>query len=170
MKISDLVFRKASAADHTAILDLYRKVIAEMRRLEIDQWDEIYPANDPCIDSDILSGNMFVFEYRNRMAGVFVLDDTCDREYMVGTWKYPDAPFLTIHRFCVHPDFQHLGIGTQAMCQIEQTARERNVRTLRLDVYSMNPYSMNMYTKLGFIKVGQVLWRKGIFYLMEKVI
>ncbi|MDP4147194.1 MAG: GNAT family N-acetyltransferase, partial [Bacillota bacterium] len=37
-----------------------------------------------------------------------------------------------------------------------------------LDVFSLNPFALKMYYKQGYIKVGEVNWRKGKFYLMEK--
>ncbi|MNN59613.1 hypothetical protein D3C81_1747410 [compost metagenome] len=36
------------------------------------------------------------------------------------------------------------------------------------DAFSQNPYALRMYEKLNYHTVGEVQWRKDLFYLMEK--
>lgn len=42
--------------------------------------------------------------------------------------------------------------------------------SVRLDVFSKNPYAIRLYENNSYEKRGNVCWRKGEFYLMEKKI
>ena len=53
---------------------------------------------------------------------------------------------------------------------IEDILRTRGIETIRLDAFSLNPIALKMYEKLGYQRVGEVTWRKGLFYLFEKKI
>ncbi len=46
--------------------------------------------------------------------------------------------------------------------------RDRGIESVRLDAFSLNPYALRMYEGLGYKKVGEANWRKGLFYLFEK--
>ena len=54
------------------------------------------------------------------------------------------------------------------MGAVEAWARERGYRDIRLDAFSLNPQALRMYDRLGYAKRGEAVWRKGLFYLMEK--
>jgi ribosomal protein S18 acetylase RimI-like enzyme len=54
------------------------------------------------------------------------------------------------------------------MLMIEELLREKGVESIRLDAFSLNPVALGMYNRLGYKKVGEVIWRKGLFYLFEK--
>ena len=47
---------------------------------------------------------------------------------------------------------------------------EGGKRAIRLDAFSKNPFALKMYIALGYTVVGEARWRKGLFYLMEKVL
>lgn len=168
--MSQLSFREARQSDAPAILDLYQEAILEMEKHGIFQWDEHYPANMDSIENDIRDNEMMVAEKDDQIAAVYVLNDEYDEAYKQGHWQAPHLAFLVIHRLCVHPQFQHSGIGTVIMQYIEQTCQQRRVGAIRLDVYSKNPLAIRMYDKLGFAKVGEATWSKGNFLLMEKIL
>jgi predicted GNAT family acetyltransferase len=39
-----------------------------------------------------------------------------------------------------------------------------------LDAFSLNPFALRLYEKIGYVRVGEANWRKGLFYLYEKKI
>ena len=75
---------------------------------------------------------------------------------------------MVIHRLCVSPHMQGQGVGTRMMQMIERMLCKQGIQSIRLDAFSKNPYSLKLYQKLGYSTVGEALWRKGLFYLMEK--
>lgn len=162
-----LSIRKADSRDLDQIFDLFRKAIRVMNNLGIHQWDIFYPTKK-ILRTDISEGQLYVCETEGRIASVFVLNEEYDAVYDQADWKYPDGRFAIIHRLCVHPDFQRIGVGSETLRLIEDLAREKGYSSLRLDVFSQNPYSNRMYAKLGYEKTGEAHWRKGIFWLMEK--
>ena len=60
------------------------------------------------------------------------------------------------------------GLARQAMARMEKNARDQGFDSVRLDVFSQNLHAQRLYEKLGYKRTGEVRFRKGIFYLMEK--
>jgi ribosomal protein S18 acetylase RimI-like enzyme len=56
------------------------------------------------------------------------------------------------------------------MLYIEDYLKSKNINSIRLDAFSKNLIALRLYNKLGFKKVGEVNFRKGLFILFEKVI
>lgn len=53
---------------------------------------------------------------------------------------------------------------------IENWVKCRGIKAVWLDVFSGNPYAMKLYADSGYSKVGIADWRKGRFFLKEKLI
>jgi len=164
---SEITIRKANGKDMNTVLEIFKKAINVMNTNGILQWDDIYP-DEQILNEDIENNQMFLGEIDGKIVSVFVLNQECDEEYENGNWRYQRSPFAVIHRFCVNPNFQNNGIGTKTMNIIEEMLKENSIETIRLDTFSLNTYALKMYEKLGYNKVGEVSWRKGIFYLLEK--
>ena len=73
-----------------------------------------------------------------------------------------------LHRLCVNPQLQGRDLARQAMARMEKTALEQGFDSVRLDVFSQNLHAQRLYERLGYRRTGEVRFRKGIFYLMEK--
>lgn len=161
--------RKAAIEDLHCITDIFKRAIGEMDVNGIPQWDEIYP-NEEIIRDDIRIGQMYAVLQNGDIVSVFVLNQECDKEYLDAKWRYPNASYQVIHRLCVNPTYQNKGIGRETMLSIEGLLRRDGIDTIRLDAFSKNPFALRMYERLGFKKVGEANWRKGLFYLYEKKI
>lgn len=118
MNTANMRFRKAVSNDLDHIMMLIKRAIAHMQELEIYQWDEIYPARAD-FEADLQKHTLYVGVVNEQIAAVFVLNETYDPEYMVAEWKYPDRPYIILHRLCVDPKFQHQGIGGQTLQFVE---------------------------------------------------
>jgi len=163
----ELKLRKAELNDFKSVFDVYTLAIQVMKDMGIDQWDEIYPGEDIII-KDIKNQHMYIGEIDNQIASIVVLNNEYDEEYKEADWKYKDSSFLIVHRLCVNPSFQGKGIGRQTMLLVEKKLSQEGIETIRLDAFSLNPVALKMYNSLGYEKVGEVTWRKGLFYLFEK--
>lgn len=84
--------------------------------------------------------------------------------------KRKNLTYKIIHRLCVNPAFQNKGVGTATVNYIEKQVKNENTKSIRLDVFSKNPQAIHLYEKFGYKKVGEADWRKGRFYLMEKIL
>jgi len=167
MMKEEMTVRKAVPGDLDAVSALFRSAIAVMDESGIPQWDEVYPAESD-FKNDIEKGQMFLCEYGSRVAAVFVLNRQRDGEYQNGAWRFDEDGSAELHRLCVDPAFQNRGVGAQTVRLAEALLRERSTESVRLDAFSKNPYALRLYEKLGYRRVGEANFRKGLFYLYEK--
>jgi ribosomal protein S18 acetylase RimI-like enzyme len=85
-------------------------------------------------------------------------------------WSFKEGRFAVIHRLCVHPDFQGKGLAKKTMQLAQEMLKREGYGSIRLDTFSKNPIARRLYEHLGFSYVGEVNFRKGLFYLMEKAL
>ena len=157
----------ATMSDLPKVVAVYECAIQHMNENGIYQWDEKYP-NEKILRDDIIAQNLHLYIVENKIASVFVLNKECDPEYSVGNWTDNEASFAVVHRLCVHPHFQHKGIGTRTMLTAEALLMNRGLQSVRLDAFSENPAALRLYEKLGYQRTGSVRFRKGLFFLFEK--
>jgi ribosomal protein S18 acetylase RimI-like enzyme len=159
--------RKAELKDLNIIIDIFRNAINVMNYNSIDQWDEIYPTNT-ILEQDILRKQMYAVIKDDTIVSVVVVNNEFDEQYKNGNWQYDNERFAVVHRLCVNPIYQNQKIGKETMIMIEDLLRKEGIQSIRLDAFSLNPYALKMYETLGYQKVGEANWRKGLFYLFEK--
>lgn len=159
--------RKAELEDLNIIIEIFSNAIITMNNKNINQWDEIYPTS-MILEQDILNKEMYVGVKDNTIVSVLVVNREFDEQYKNGDWKYDNERFAVVHRLCVNPTYQNQKIGKNTMIMIEELLRKDRIQSIRLDAFSLNPYALRMYDTLGYQKVGQTNWRKGLFYLFEK--
>lgn len=167
--MTKLHFTLAQKQDLESIFAMFSEAIDEMKRNSLDQWDNAYPDKN-LLEEDIDRSQLYIGSADGIIVSAYVLNQECDDQYVNGTWKYPNSKYYVIHRLCVSPIFQNKGIGRLTMLHIENEIKKIGIETIRLDVFALNTYAIRMYEKLGYIKVGCANWRKGKFYLMEKII
>jgi GNAT superfamily N-acetyltransferase len=157
----------ATADDLNSIVKIFRDAVENMIRNNIFQWDEIYP-NEDVLANDIRKKQMHKAIFDNAIVSIFVLNKEYDEEYANGTWEYKGSNFVVLHRLCVNTDYQNKGFGSRTMACIEEYLKNMGVESIRLDTFSKNPAALKLYNKAGYKKAGEVNWRKGLFYLLEK--
>ncbi len=157
----------ATIENLTEIVSLIKSAVFSMEQMGIYQWDEIYP-DEATIKQDIESGELYIGKVDDITAVIYVINIHCDDEYINGDWQYPNSDYRIVHRLCVHPDFQNMGIGRMTMEHIETELSKKGIEAIRLDAFKDNPYALKLYKKLGYKIVGYADWRKGRFYLYEK--
>lgn len=157
----------AEMQDVGAVNSLYQEAIAAMIENHIYQWDERYPDLE-VLTEDISKGEMYLLKKDGNIISCIVINEEQDEEYQTGDWYYREGRIAVIHRLCVHPKEQGRGIGRLTVELAEALAKEKGFTHIRLDAFSMNPYALRLYEKLGYRYAGEVHFRKGKFYLMEK--
>ena len=165
----ELSYRPASMGDLEDIVQLVEHAVKQMERDNIHQWDSIYPTKDDFRD-DIRKNELYIGVIREKVVVVYAINKECDEQYKNGEWHYTGDQFAVLHRLCVSPDFQNKGIARAALLQIEAESASLGVKAIRLDAFSENPYALKLYSNLGYRRVGIANWRKGQFFLMEKLL
>lgn len=159
--------RKAEIEDLNKIIDIFVNAINVMNDNDIHQWDEVYPTNT-ILEQDILKKQMYVGIKGDAIVSVVVVNNEFDDQYNNGNWRYDNERFAIVHRLCVNPVCQNQNVGKSTMIMIEELMQEEGIQSIRLDAFSLNSYALKMYDTLGYQKVGETNWRKGLFYLLEK--
>ena len=162
-------FRLAEERDLDGVCAMVDSAVEELRRSGIDQWDAVYPAREDFL-SDLRGGRLYVGfpEGEDVCAAVFAVSRDCDAQYSRGLWKHPESGCRVLHRLCVHPGYWRRGIAREALAYAEGEMRRAGAESVRLDVFSGNPAALALYRGSGYETVGTAVWRKGLFFLMEK--
>lgn len=160
-------FSYASISDIPELMALFQAATRSMDEQGIYQWDEIYPDRQILLE-DIEQGIMEIGLLTDQIAVAFALEECAEGDYEEADWRYPAERIVVLHRLCVHPAFQGQGIARGAMDHLEQRVRERGISTIRLDAFSKNPTALKLYESRGYEKAGEIVYRKGLFYLYEK--
>jgi RimJ/RimL family protein N-acetyltransferase len=159
----------AKIDDLNNIVKIFKTAIENMIKNDIFQWDEIYP-NENVLINDIRKKQMYKVIIDNNIISIFVLNKEYDNEYSNGIWEYNGNNFMVLHRLCVNIEYQNKGFGTKTMIRTEEYLKNNGIESIRLDTFSKNKSALKLYEKLGYKKTGEANWRKGLFYLLEKVL
>lgn len=168
-EMMDISYRPAEPEDLDEILRLVGAAINQMTERGIFQWDEIYPAREDFY-GDIQRNELHAGIIGGKIAVVYALSKESDEQYAYGEWQYTGESYMVLHRLCVSPEFQNMGVATNTLSHIEEQLITQGVRAVRLDMFSENPYARKLYSKCGYRITGQTHWRKGTFFLLEKVL
>lgn len=170
-----LHFRPAQAADQPRILEIIRQAQAQMRALGSAQWQDGYPAPED-IDADIARGTGRVLcttqeaGKENVIAyGAVIFDGEPAYEKLAGTWT-SETPYVVVHRLAVADAEKGRGVGAEFMRRTELLARERGMRSLRIDTHCDNRYMLRLLRRLGFSLCGTVVYRSGERLAFEKAL
>lgn len=168
-KPMNIEFRKGNIEDLDEIWTFVQHSITKMISQGIFQWDEIYPCRSD-FENDITKGELSLGIINGKICCIYVLNTSFDEAYNQAKWIYTGSHFRILHRIVVNPEFQNQGVGRQTMLHLMEECRNSGAESLRLDVFSENPYSQALYKSLGFVQTGEAHWRKGLFYLLEKIL
>ncbi len=163
----NMIIRKAGIQELNFIMNIIKDAIIDMESKEIYQWDDMYP-NREIIGQDISEGTLYESVENKIINGIIVLNEDQAKEYEDLNWKYFSGKQLVIHRLCVDPKYQEMGIAKSLINFAENFARDNNYKSIRLDAFIKNKVANKLYEKVGYEKVGIVDFRKGEFYCFEK--
>ncbi|UOQ53836.1 GNAT family N-acetyltransferase [Hymenobacter cellulosivorans] len=164
-----LHIRPATPADVSAIMSLVRRVVPLMQASGNQQWSADYP-NEDVFQSDIAHNQLWVAELDGQVAGVAALTQDQDAEYAQADWDPTETAIVT-HRLAVDPDIQGKGVAAALLAQAEQLARNRGLKSLRVDTNSENAATQRLFPKLGYRFAGEITlaFRPGLrFFCYEK--
>jgi ribosomal protein S18 acetylase RimI-like enzyme len=162
-------FRVANRQDLTEVIELYSDAVRRMESQGIDQWDAAYPDYDTLF-GDIQKQEMYLLIQDDRILSAVVLNEEQDPQYQTAGWKHPGGKIAVIHRLCVKPSEQGKSLGKKTVLLAEQELLRQEYDSVRLDAFPKNSVALKLYSSLGYQKTGEVFFRKGKFYLYEKLL
>ncbi|WPU96514.1 GNAT family N-acetyltransferase [Mucilaginibacter sabulilitoris] len=164
-----MLIKQATLTDVPQIMLLIAEVVPAMIASGNLQWDSNYP-NAVVFTDDINKGQLWVAEVEGHIAGISAITTDQEIEYAQVGWDLTEIAIVT-HRLAVSPQYRGLGIAKALLQQAEQEARNRNIKTLRIDTNTNNEATQKLFPKLGYIYAGEINlgFRQGLrFYCYEK--
>lgn len=136
---------------------MYKKIIDNMNRNNIQIWNEIYPCE--FFQEDIENKSLYILTDNNDIAAAFVLCESNHGEDYL-KWKNIKEKALYIDRFGVNVNYLRQGIGGLMLKNAMKLATQKNAKSLRLLVVDINKPAINLYLKNGFKRVDGVYEEK----------
>lgn len=136
----------------------------------------IYPIRENAVDG-IESNCLYVACYDGKIVGSIILNHEPENAYHEAVWRIDEDydNIFVVHTFVVHPDYLRLGIGKKLIDFSVQLGKEKNIKSIRLDVYEKNIPAIGLYERSGFQYISTVdlgLGHYGLdrFFLYEKLL
>lgn len=162
-------FEKAQDGDKDEVMQLLNAAKENMKENGIDQWDEIYPAISD-VSKDIKDGTLTLVKQGGKLVAVYTLNKHQDAAYKFGDFKDNSDNYIVLHRLCVNPKYEGMGIAARTLKHIDEEALKEGFSSIRLDAFTKNPRAVKLYENAGYNYAGDAYFRKGKFLLMEKFI
>jgi len=144
---------KAQRDRSDAIFLLYREAAVEGNKNGTSDWSEEYPTRE-CLDEDIASQRIFVFEAGNTIIASVSLLETDDLDNEPLGWKALKSCVPV--RLCVSPKYQGRRIGERIMNCLIEYAKQQGYQSMRLIAVVDNIAANRLYRRMGFICLGVV--------------
>ena len=140
----NIIIREYKMSDEGGV----KRCIGELKKFE-SQFDPDYFTSEDSIEklfSDIKNGKIFVAESENGIvAFISVVIENKNDELIVSK-----VDTVYISDFVVLPECRGMGIGHKLVKEVENFARTRNIKYLKLRVFSESEKTVGFYHELGF--------------------
>lgn len=135
-----------------------------------------YPIREDAIKG-ISEGNLYIAKYEDKIVGTVILNHEAEEAYYNAKWKSDDNynEILVLRTFAINPNYLRLGIGKKLIDFAYSFAKEKNMKSIRLDVYEKNEPAIKLYEKCGYeyidtVDLGLSNYGLDYFRLYEKLI
>ena len=123
----------------------------DIRPLTISQLDECWRLDQRCfVDGEAYSRDTFEYLLTSPESVAYraVTPDGLMVGFIVGLVEPQNTGHITT--LGVAPEYRRRGIAGQMLIKVEENFRRRHVRTIRLEVRSVNSGAQNLYRNLGY--------------------
>ena len=146
-------FRLARIEDLKQLKIMYKEIIKNMNKNNIQIWDDIYPCE--FFEDDINNKRLYVIADDEEIISAFALCDNNAGEAYV-EWSEKSAKAMYIDRLGVNVEYSKKGIGQQMLNKAKEISKSIGAEYLRLFVVDINKPAIRLYQKNGFTKVDGV--------------
>lgn len=162
------IFRHSTPEDVEKITEIAGCASDFLRAQGIDQWQKGYPDRQIFL-SDTGTGLGYVLEEDGQIAAVCAITFTEDpsyREIFDGQWlterEGEKAPaYAAIHRMAVNAALRGKGYAGQLFENAASLAREKGMKSIRIDTHEGNLPMQSALKKAGFIRCGRIFLQGG---------
>lgn len=146
-------FRLARIEDLKQLKIMYKEIIKNMNKNNIQIWDDIYPCE--FFEDDINNKRLYVMADDEEIISAFALCDNNAGETYV-EWSEKSAKAMYIDRLGVNVEYSKKGIGQQMLNKAKEISKSLGAEYLRLFVVDINKPAIRLYQKNGFTKADGV--------------
>ncbi|MCP8970607.1 GNAT family N-acetyltransferase [Ectobacillus ponti] len=150
-----LTLQPADEAVLEELTNMYDRCKAHLLANGIFQWDDSYP-NREFISFYLEEKDLYTLCDGEILLGAVVLNEWQSPQYKGIIWEHEDGPVLCIHMLALDPLHQGKGYGQAALLALEDWAREKGYKSIRLDAFSQNRAAVRLYEKNGYEDRGAV--------------
>lgn len=154
-----LKIRRADPEEYKSVRDFYYSLIDAMEQMQYKpRWEkDVYPSQ-AFLREAIDNHELFIGESEGQIISCMAVNHKFNEEYDRIQWSVAaeKQDLLVIHALGVHPAFANRGAAKQMVKKVIDTARENNVKTIRLDVLEGNIPAEKVYRKMGFRYVDTI--------------
>lgn len=144
-------FRLAVLTDLPQLKTVYKSIIQDMNKRNIEVWDEIYPCD--VFEEDIRKKQLYVLLDNDEIISAFALTDKNTGASSV-EWENPSSRVFYLDRLGVNIKYAGKGIGSYMINKAKEVSKSSGAEYLRLFVVDINEPAIRLYAKSGFKKVG----------------
>lgn len=167
------MLRKSNKNDVEKIIEIIDEAKIYLKENNIPQWQDGYPNEDTILE-DIEKNQSFVYEADNEILGTAAIIIGKDKDYdkiYKGNWLTCDEPYIVVHRICVKKESKGKAIATKIFDEVLNMAKEKNIKSIRVDTHRLNKSMQNSLLKNNFKKCGLVyLSGKDERFAFEKIV
>lgn len=152
--------RKVKFTEIDNVLNVYQSCVEQHKKIGFNQWDSNYP-NKEIVLTDIQKGWLYALcNDQKRIVGVISITKDEPKEYSGVSWEDTSTNYFIIHRLCVSENSLRKGYAKDLMEFAEQLAIGKNLKSIRLDTFSLNEGALSFYRRLDYREVGKVFFEK----------
>lgn len=163
-------FTKADENDFDVVYSMMIRARDKLYSEKIFQWNEKYP-NAAMILNDIKSRNTFLVKNEAKVIAFFTANSICeDNVHNHIKWQCNDDNWIILHRLCIDPQYQNIGLGQEILKAFELHVEQLGFKSIRIDVFSTNTAAIHIYENFLYMRVGEAICERGLFYIYEKLL
>ena len=159
------LLRQATADDIDEIMSIIMQSREILRRDDIPQWQD--EAGAPTRDEFLATiakkqTYVLVADDSGRIAALANLIPGPDPWYAnieKGQWRYPDVPYIAIHRVAASPAFAGRHIGARLLSALRSEIRTLGYQQARIDTHERNGRMRHIISNAGFHHAGEIFTR-----------
>ncbi|MFK2902450.1 GNAT family N-acetyltransferase [Dyella ginsengisoli] len=150
----------ALKATHTAASSVAHApatAAVRVRRAELSDLDDLVALEDATFDSDRMSRAQYRRHLDSDSASVLVA--SANHRRFLGTavvFYRKGSRVARLYSLASRPEARGKGVGSALLATVEQAARQRGCRELRLEVRLDNASAIRLYERLGYRRLGRL--------------
>ena len=153
----EIKLQQAVMADYDSVLSFYDDVMERTPDITLHaHWQKGKHPTAEGLKALIEDGDLYLCKENETIVGALALPMYQEGDYHAVAWsrQAADDEVAVIHVLAVSPDRQGSGIGSGIVREAISLARQKGMKSIRLDIVDSNTPARRVYEGLGFVYRG----------------